>query len=186
MSVSTGTLFANESINYINAYYKATFRSNFFLSKVKHCFEATLTSSCKGFHIGFSPTIKERSFVSYCPYFQSGQTFLELFESSDIKASTNLAMTQGESVMACLDSSTSSIKTIVNNQTREYTYTKIADTHMWYALIDATSYCTQTIPESLSGNLGNVIFNNTIPEGYYPFIKGYLQSNIYIIEKRHA
>ena len=178
MSVSTGTIYANKSINYINAYHKATFRSNFFLSKVKHCFEATLTSSCRGFHIGFSPTIKERSFVSFCPDFSNKPIFVERFESSDLQINTDLSMIQGEAVMACLDSSTSSIKAIVNNQTREYTFTKIADTKEWYALIDATSYCTQTSSASLSVNLGNVIFKNTIPKGYSPFIKGCFQSNL--------
>lgn len=152
-------------------YHWKSFRSDFYVPIVKHCFEATYVSGCKNFHTGFSPQKSIRSFVSY-----SGTSVFSQYSSTINKATSNgLEANIGDIVMTCFDSESSLITAKINNIEKRLTYSIIEDNNneTWYAYIDASSGCSSPNSATLKINLGKKKFNNTIPEGYAPFIYGF-------------
>ena len=165
---------ASSPITTVETYYSYSFRSNFMIPIVKHCFEATFVSGCKGFHTGFSPSNTDRIFVSHWalstfdfPAFEEkGTNFNDPYNNS-------LTINKGSVVMVCLDSNNSLITVKINNEERNHTIKKVNDTKMWYAFIDAGANCPSSNKATVKVNLGKKKFNNTMPEGYAPFIYGY-------------
>ena len=152
-------------------YYQHSFRSDFKIRNVRHCFESTYISGCKGFHTGFSPSQTERTFISYWGQNSGNKTvFAERSESFDKQISNELTINLGESVMVCLDSKRSLITAKINNEEKKLHFPNIKNTKTWYAYIDAGSNCKYPSSASVKVNLGKKKFNNTMPVGYAPFV----------------
>ena len=163
-------IFARSPINTRIVYYKHSFRSDFSISKVKHCFEATYVSGCIGFHAGFSPQKSERVFVSYTGV----PTFSEYSSTINTGYNNELEIKEGETVMVCLNSETSLITAKINNKEKNHIFSSnIGNSNTWYAYLDAAGICASPQNTTLKINLGKNSFINSIPEGYAPFIYGY-------------
>ena len=169
-----GIIRGSSHITTVETYNQNSFRSNFMIPIVKHCFETTFVSGCKGYHTGFSPSSTERIFVSHWALSSSNvPIFIEIGPNIDGRFENYLEVKEGSIVMVCLDSMNSLITAKVNNEERNHTIIKISDTKTWYAFIDAGANCKSPNKATVKVNLGKKKFNNTMPEGYAPFVYGY-------------
>ena len=169
------TIRGSSPITTVVTYNGYSFRSNFMIPIVRHCFETTFISGCKGYHTGFSPSNTERTFITHW-----GQSIANkpsfAGRSPDVNSAyTNgLTLNEGSTVMTCLDSKISLITAKINNEEKKLTFNKVKDTKTWYAYIDAGGNCASLNNNAtVKVNLGKKKFNNTMPEGYAPFIYGY-------------
>ena len=161
-------------ITTVETYHTYSFRSNFMIPIVKHCFETTFVSGCKGYHTGFSLSNAERIFVSHWALSTSNvPVFAERSTSFVDTYDNGLTINEGSVVMACLDSKNLLITAKINNEERNHTIIKVSDTKTWYAFVDAGSNCKSSDKATVKVNLGKKKFNNTMPEGYAPFVYGY-------------
>ena len=166
-------IYGEKEINIVETTHMNTFRTNFIISSVKNCFEATYISGCNYRHIGFSPFSNIRSFISFTVK-DSSAYFLEYKDDTSYDTQYNVNTALLETMMVCLDTENSSFMMIFNNQTSEYKYSHIENTKKWYAMIDAGNTCSNTNSVKFSINLGIKRFQNNIPNGFYPFVNGYL------------
>lgn len=161
--------------NSISLSYKETHRSDFFASKVKHCFEAKLKSGCGYAHIGFIPNNYERNFVSYWKTNNDITYLLELISENQYKTQITNDASVGSTVMVCLDSEKSLFTSIINGKTNNRTYTNIKHSLTWYAFVDTDAYCGSS-KQSFEVNLGMCNFVNAMPFGYKRFINAYYKN----------
>lgn len=167
------TIRGRSPITTVETYNTYSFRSDFMIPEVKHCFEATFVSGCKGFHAGFSPSKTERTFVSYWGLsLNNAPSFAERDSTKNNAYSNGLTINKGDIVMMCLDTENSLVTAKINNKERNLTFS-IQSTKTWYAYIDAGSNCGSTNRTTVKVNLGKKKFNNKIPKGYAPFIYGF-------------
>ena len=152
-------------ISTVKVYHRHTIRSTFMISKVKHCFEATYSSGCQGFEVGFASHGTQRSFVAYC----GTSKFWDIDSTVFNQYPHQLSINTGDTVMVCLDSENSIITAKTKNK-EESTKYSIVNLKTWYAYVDAESSCPSSSSAVLKVNLGKTKFNNTMPKGYAPFI----------------
>lgn len=186
---SSYIIYADKEINNITQYHKGTYRSNFYISKVKHCFEATLNNGCENIHIGFSPVSSGRNFISL--WKSSQVVFLErASDSSQLSHNIDATMMKGETFMVCLDSTNKRFMSIIGDKTNEVTYSIMQSSEAWYAITDASNGCTNT-PSNIGVNLGMKKFKNKMPQGFKQLIYGYslykfkCQQRITLMRKRY-
>ena len=164
--------------NTLSVLHKQTHRSSFFLPKVKHCFEAKINEGCAALHIGFSPNSSIRSFISLSIYSKSSVFKEYLIDVYDTYESNLPAVSVGETVMFCLDTSNKQFHAVFkgNKYTLQIEKTKITKT--WYATVDAVAGCKSNAA-NVEVNLGKKEFVNTLPDGFLPFIRGYKTNNCF-------
>ena len=171
--MSANYIYADKEINNITQKYTEAYRSNFAISTVKHCYEATLYEGCANVHIGFSPYSNERTFLSFWNSDNGNVILLDRISSgNDIHTKIDLSISTGDTCMVCLDSNNKRFISILNGESREINYTKVQNSDTWYAMTD-TSYPCADSPANVGVNLGMKKFKNKMPIGFKQFIYGY-------------
>ena len=149
-----------------------TVRSHSIHSHVKHCIESTLLESSPSYHIGFSPYPNQRAMVSFLRLSHNSTYLFETkggSTSHKYKEGKNIEYYIGETYLVCLDSDKKEIISINGVDKRKASYDYFDDAKEWHVFFDASSYA-QKDPITLSINLGFKPFQNTIPEGFSPWI----------------
>ena len=178
MSDTLYSFSSEKETNTLSVLYKQTHRSNFFIPKVKHCFEAKINQGCNEPHIGFSPNSSIRSFVSLSNRGNEKVT-TELISSQYFDNVFDVDFTTGDTIMACLDTQNKEFIVNANSKRAKYSYSKMPESRTWYAMIDTRSTCTSNSPVNVEVNLGKKEFVNTLPDGFLPFIRGYKTNNCF-------
>ena len=180
MSADKRIIYAEKDENFFSYFYRQTQRSNFYIEEVTHCFEATYVGGCEGFEFGFTPSNYVRTFVIL--WYPSAPYVAEKFNENDYTYKLDITPVINEAVMVCLNSTNSTFSVIINNEMRSFQYSYIKDSRRWYAMIDAGSSCQNTLV-NVTVNLGRKQFVNKIPNGYSPFINGFIDELVSLKNK---
>ena len=171
--------------------FKNSFRSHSVHKVVKHCIEGTHLSGPKSYHIGFSPVSNERNFVSFMRYTKDRVDLYQRTNPTTEKMQTHqMSFQKGETFLVCLDSEQSKISVFSNDEKLEYSYGNFEQIEEWYAFFDTCSTAGNDEVHVLF-NLGFTKFNNTIPEGFFPWnyditdLRGMRQQHLTISCRSH-
>ena len=152
--------------------YRHSFRSHSVHKNVKHCIEGTHISGPETYHIGFSPVSKERNFVSFLRNINDRVDLYQRTNPTTEKMdSYQIAFKEGETFLSCLDSEERKLVVIYGDKKLEYLYGDFEQIDEWYAFFDT------------SVHNGFTKFNNTIPEGFFPW--NYDITDLRGMEQRH-
>ena len=152
-----------KELNKISYFYTKTQRSDFYISRVKHCYEVTIEEGCYTLEVGFSPVESGRVFVTLLY-----NRFLEMNKSQEYYKISDITISVGSTVMTCLDSKKSSMK-----------YPNLNDFNTWYASLDSDMRCTDDAANVIV-NLGKKPFVNKMPRGFLPFNYGLVNTKYFM------
>ena len=154
---------------YLSTTFGHSFRSHSFHHIVKHCVEGSYLSGPSTYHIGFTPYQNERNFVSFLRYTTNNIYLYQRTDSNTDKThkiEPNV-FKQNETFLVCLESEARSISVVFGNETIETQYDIFDKIEEWYVFFDTSGLGTS--PVHVMFNLGFTKFNNTIPEGFFPW-----------------
>ena len=150
-----------------------SYRSHSVHHEAKHCIEGTFLGGSTSFHIGFTPVGNRREFISY---YRQDTNLIQIFLKIDSKTEyridqQNFQLKIGESFMSCIDTANNIFST-TNGQitlTSNFSSTNFHEVDEWYAFFDSGSGADIN-PNWVLFNLGQSAFNNTIPDGFSPWL----------------
>ena len=172
--------------------FRYSYRSHSVHKVVKHCIEGTYLSGPESYHIGFSPVSNERNFVSLKRYYTNS---VEIYQRTNTSYYNNWLsipreIEKGETYLVCLDSEAKKLTLVYGNEKHESPYGDFEKIEEWYAYFE-TSEKAPTTPVHVLFNLGFTKFNNTIPEGFFPWnydisdLRGMKQQHLTISCRNH-
>ena len=141
-------------------------------TRVEHCIESTYSNSSPSYHVGFSPFIDQRIFVSFYRYNNNSVMFFQKYLNSESQGKEQgLPIKDGETYLVCFNSSSYELSVVYNNVVYSSKMSPFDEEIEWHAFFDGGLY-SHTEFTYLTVNFGASTFKNKIPDGYYPWIYG--------------
>ena len=171
--------------------FRYSYRSHSVHKVVKHCIEGTYLSGPECYHIGFSPVSNERNFISFMRNTKDRVDLYQRTNPTTQKMETYpIKFQKGETFLVCLDSEESKLSVFYDDKKLEYSYGDFEKIEEWYAYFD-TNINAGNDKVHVLFNLGFTKFNNTIPEGFFPWnyditdLRGMKQQHLTISCRNH-